>query len=231
MAMIRRMVVLVVGLGLVGASGVIDAAAGSKGSVSRQVAADVVDAASSLDRTRVRQLASKAAGSVDAAIVASSTEADPSVEVRRLSASERREILGGEPSAAVDLQVNGTGGEDAYLELVSRGGHVDLRSGHAHFHGGAEVFRGPLRPAAYLVFKAEAHHRYLVECSAWAQAPSTTLSASDGKAVFEVVADEGVSLLYRGENTGDAAKRVTVVVSADRPEWFLEGCELSSTSL
>jgi len=230
MAMIRRMVVLVVGLGLVGASGVIDAA-GSKDSASRQIATDVVDVASSLDRTRVHQLASKAAGSVDAAIVASTTEADPSVEVRRLSASERREILGGEPSAVVDLQVNGTGGEDAYLELVSRGGHVDLRSGHAHFRGAAEIFRGPLRPAAYLVFKAEANHRYLIECNAWAQAPGTMLSASDGKTVFKVSADEGVSLLYRGENAGDVAERVTVVVSADRPEWLLESCELSTTSL
>ncbi len=231
MAMIRRMVVLVVGLGLVGASGVIDAAAGSEDSASRQAAADVVDAASSLDGTRARQLASKAAGSVDAAIAATTREADPSVEVRPLSAAERREILGGEPRASVDLQVNGTGGEDAYLELVSRGGHVDLRSGHAHFHGSAEVFRGPLRPAAYLVFKADPKHRYLVECNAWAQAPGTTLSASDGEAVFEVGADERVSLLYRGANSGDAVERVTVVISADRPEWFLESCELSSAPL
>ena len=232
MAMLRRMVVLVVGLGLVGASGVIDAAAGADGSSDRRASAEPKVDASSLDPIRTQQLAAKAAGSVDAAIVATTgASAEPSVEIRRLSASERREILGGEPSAAVDLQVNGTGERDAHLELVSRGGHIDLRSGYAHFHGAAELFRGPLRPAAYLVFKAEPHRRYLIECGAWAGEGETVLSASDGDAVFEVAAGEHASLLYRRDNHEDVAARVTVVVSGDRPEWYLDGCELSSAPL
>ena len=229
MALMARLAVLVGGLGLVGASGVIDAAAGTEGA-GLGSDASISEVASSLAHTRARQLVSKAAGRVDAAIVAStgSPGQRADVEIRRLSSAERRQILGAEPGRSIDLPVHGSGVEDAYLELVSRGGHVDLRGGYARFSGDATLFRGPLRPAAYLVFKAEAHHRYLIECGAWASDPVATLSASDGEAVFEVRADQRVSLLYRSANNGDAAKRVTVVISADRPEWFLEGCELSS---
>jgi len=230
MAMLRRMVVLVVGLGLVGASGVIDAAAGTTEEASERL--PVPATASSLDATRTLQLAAKAAGSVDAAIVASTGQGgDPSVDVRHLSAAERREILGAEPSTTSNLQVNGTGDEGAYLELVSRGGHIDLRSGYAHFNGSDEIFRGPLRPAAYLVFKAEPQQRTLIECGAWANDRETVLSASDGETVYEVAAGERVSLLYRTQNTTDVAQRVTVVISADHPEWYLDGCEVSSSPL
>lgn len=232
MAMMARLAVLVVGLGLVGASGVIDAAAGTEAS-GEESHTSMTDVASSLGHTRARQLVSKAAGRVDAAIVASTgfPGQRSDVEIRRLGSAERRHILGAEPDRTIDLPVHGSGVEDAYLELVSRGGHVDLRGGYARFSGDATLFRGPLRPAAYLVFKAEAHHRYLVECSAWASDAVATLSASDGEAVFGVQADERVSLLYRSKNDGGAAKWVTVVISADRPDWFLEGCELSSAEI
>ncbi|MEZ4382570.1 MAG: hypothetical protein R3A79_14630 [Nannocystaceae bacterium] len=231
MAMVQRVVVLVVGLGLVGASGVIDAAGGPDSAAADAGAS--VDASSSLDATRVRQLEPKAAGRVDAAIAATSrgdAEA-PSFDVRRLSKAERREILGAEPTSTIDLQVSGPGDPDAYLELVSRGGHIDLRGGNARFHGAADVFRGPLRPAAYLVFKAEPQRRYLVECEATAAQASTVFAASDGDAVFEARAGDRVSLLYRGENAGEASERVTVVISADRPDWQLGGCELTSAPL
>jgi hypothetical protein len=232
MAMVQRVVVLVVGLGLVGASGVIDAAGGPEDAAGSVRAEAAADSDSTLDATRVRQLESKAAGRVEAAIAATAGDAEaPSFDVRHLTKAERREILGAEATSTIDLQVNGPGDPDAYLELVSRGGHIDLRGGYAHFHGAADVFRGPLRPAAYLVFKAEPQRRYLIECDATAALASTTFAASDGDEVFEARAADRVSLLYRGENSGDDSERVTVVISADRPDWQLSGCELSAAPL
>ncbi len=232
MALVARLGVLVVGLGLVGASGVIDAAAGSDNSDQESQAASK-ETTQALGKTRARQLVSKVAGRVDAAIVASTAARGQAsdIEIQRLSSAERRQILGAEIDSTIDLPIHGRGVEDAYLELVSRGGHVDLRDGHARFSGDPTLFRSPLRPAAYLVFKADPHHRYLIECAAWASEAETVLSASDGEVVFEVRADEGVSLLYRSENNEDTATRITVVVSADRPEWFLEGCELTSAEI
>ncbi|MCB9701625.1 MAG: hypothetical protein H6711_07030 [Myxococcales bacterium] len=229
MAMFRRVLVLFVGLGLVAASGAIDASSGPD-----EVADATSPSAESDAEAAARRLRDRGASRLDAALVASLAADDdaPGFELRRLPARERAALLG-VAAAAIDGPIAlgvrepiAAGGQR--LDLVSRGGHVDLRGDHASFRGAPEVFRGPLRPAAYLTFEAEAGHRYLVECAVEASQPGTTFTASDGAASFSVAGDERSTLLYRHERPEDAGSGpVRVVISGDRPGWHLAGCDLS----
>jgi hypothetical protein len=159
----------------------------------------------------------------------------PLFNVKRLEAKQRAALLGAADPAAVpgprrfDARTN-YHDDSTYMEVLAySGGSVGIRPlrNYIHFMGSDEVMASPyLRPGALIHFKALANTRYLLECAVDASG-QTNFYAADGRGQYSVNSIDKATLLYLRDQVG-TTEDVVVQVNADRPGWYLDGCELTA---